>query len=327
LSALNVARVMNNEKINRDGMTALPLAMYVLERGWLSSNLLVCTGETPCVMDSGHLKHAGQTVALVAAQLNGRPLHDIAHTHLHSDHCGGTAALQTAYPAARTWVPEPSLPHVLAWDQDALTFGGTGQRCARFTAEHALAPGQTVALGGFDWQIHAAPGHDALAVLLFEPRHGVLVAGDAMWEDGVGVIFPYIDGSGGFEHFTATLDLIARLDPAWVIPGHGAPFARAGGAIAAALARSRRRIDHFAAHPAQHALYAAKVLIKYQMLDVERMRREDFRAWLARAPMLHLLHQQHRPDLSWDGWLAQVLASLFGKGVLKATETEVIDGV
>jgi glyoxylase-like metal-dependent hydrolase (beta-lactamase superfamily II) len=301
--------------------------MHVLERGWLSCNTLVCTGGAPCVIDTGHLKHASETVALVAGLLQGAPLAGIAHTHLHSDHCGGTAALQAAYPAARTWVPESSLPHVLAWDEDALTFGGTGQRCERFSAEHALTPGRTATLGGFDWQVHAAPGHDALAALLFEPRHGLLVAGDAMWEDGIGVIFPHIDGSGGFEHFAATLDLIEALDPAFIIPGHGAPFARAGGAIAAALARARRRIGHFAAHPAQHALYAAKVLIKYQMMDIERMPRERFHTWLAQTPTLHLLHRQHRLELSWDDWLNQhVLAPLFNKGALKVTDTEVIDG-
>ena len=307
-------------------MSALPPSMHVLERGWLSCNTLVCTGEAPCVIDTGHVKHAADAVERVAGLLQGRPLADIAHTHLHSDHCGGTAALQAAHPGTRTWVPEPSLPHVQAWDEDALTFGDTGQRCDRFIAAHALAPGQSVVLGGFSWDVHAAPGHDALAVLLFEPRHGVLMAGDAMWENGVGVIFPHIDGSDGFEPFADTLALIERLDPALIIPGHGAPFGRAGGAIHAALERARQRIDYFSAHPAQHALYAAKVLIKYQMMDVERMPRPAFMDWLARAPALHLLHQQHRPDLGWDDWLAQVLAPLFDKGALKAEGAEVVDG-
>ena len=44
-------------------------------------------------------------------------------------------ALQAAWPAARTWVPAPSLAHVQAWDEDALTFGDTAQRCARFVAQ------------------------------------------------------------------------------------------------------------------------------------------------------------------------------------------------
>ncbi len=307
-------------------MHALPSDLIVFERGWLSSNNLLCLGDAPAFIDTGHTKHATDTVRRLRDALGGRPLADIAHTHLHSDHCGGTGALQAAWPAVRTWVPAPSLPHVQAWDQDALTFGDSGQRCDRFSAGLALVPGQAVRLGAHEWQVHAAPGHDALAVLLFEPRHGILMAGDAMWEHGVGVIFPHIDGSGGFEHFTDTLALIERLDPAVVIPGHGAPFGREGGAIQAAMARARARIEQFHTHPAAHALYAAKVLIKYQMLDAESMAHTDFQRWLDSAPALRTLHRQHRPDLDWHAWLALVLAPLFGKGVLRRDETHVHDG-
>ncbi|HRN75224.1 MBL fold metallo-hydrolase [Ottowia sp.] len=304
----------------------LPPHIRVFERGWLSSNNVLCLGDQSAVVDTGHVKHAAETVHLVDAALQGRPLADIAHTHLHSDHCGGTAALQAAHPKACTWVPEPSLPHVQAWDEDALTFGSTAQRCARFSAHQALVPGQSVRLGGYEWQIHAAPGHDALAVLLFEPRHGILIAGDAMWEHGVGVIFPHIEGSDGFDTFTDTLVLIEDLDPQTIIPGHGAPFFRDGGAIAAAMARARERIAYFNQHPAQHALYAAKVLIKYQLLDVESMAHADFQRWLDQAPALHMLHTQHRPDLDWQAWLALVLAPLYGKGVLRRDDTHVYDG-
>jgi glyoxylase-like metal-dependent hydrolase (beta-lactamase superfamily II) len=142
----------------------------------------------------------------------------------------------------------------------------------------------------------------------------------------VGVIFPRIDGSGGFDAFTDTLALIERLDPRVVIPGHGAPFARAGGGIAAALERSRSRIAWFVNHPAQHALYAAKVLIKYQLLDSGGMTRAAFRAWLDAAPVLRQLHRQHRPDLSWDDWLHTVLTQLTGKDALRWSDTHVLDG-
>lgn len=304
-----------------------PADLRVLERDWLSSNQLLCLGEAPAVIDTGHVKHAHDTLRLITDALWPRTtLAAIAHTHLHSDHCGGTHALQTAWPAAQVCVPVSTLPHVQAWNEDALTFGDTAQRCARFTAQHALVPGRTVRLGARDWQIHAAPGHDALAVLLYQPDCGVLAAGDALWEHGVGVIFPHIDGEGGFEAFNDTLTLIEQLDPAWIVPGHGAPFARADGGIAAALARARQRITSFIDHPAQHALYAAKVLIKYQMLDAEQMTHAAFYAWAHETPTLHRLHQQHRPDLPWDDWLALVIGPMLGKDVLRQTPTHVLDG-
>ena len=69
------------------------------------------------------------------------------------------------------------------------------------------------------------------------------------------------------------------------------------------------------------------MLIKYQLLDVDAMTHADFERWLDAAPSLHLLHQQHRPDLDWGDWLALVTASLFDKGVLRRDATHVRDGV
>ena len=72
----------------------LPADLRVFDRGWLSSTNVLCLGEAPALIDTGHAKHAARTVALVREALGGQPLARIAHTHLHSDHCGGNAALQ-----------------------------------------------------------------------------------------------------------------------------------------------------------------------------------------------------------------------------------------
>ncbi|WP_051235830.1 MBL fold metallo-hydrolase [Ottowia thiooxydans] len=304
----------------------LPADMHVMERGWLSSNNIVCLGDAPAVIDTGHTKHAAQTVTLLAKVLGDQPLATIAHTHLHSDHCGGTAALQAAWPDASTWVPVESLLYVQTWNKDALTFDGTGQRCDPFTASDALIPGNTVRFGNHHWEIHAAPGHDALAILLFEPEHGLLISGDAMWESSVGVIFQHIDGSGGFDTFTDTLALIERLSPRVVIPGHGAPFSRDSGAIDAAFASARKRIEYYKDHPAQHALHAAKVMIKYQMMDFESVPHAGFEAWLNAMPLLPVLHKQHRPDVGFGEWLDLIVEPLFSKGMLRRNETHVMNG-
>lgn len=82
-----------------DGLT-------LLERGWLSANNLLlhgAPGEGATVVDTGHSVHAAQTVALVAQALGDEPLARIVNTHLHSDHCGGNAALQAAHGAA-VWI-------------------------------------------------------------------------------------------------------------------------------------------------------------------------------------------------------------------------------
>lgn len=304
---------------------ALPEDIRVFERGWLSSTNVLCLGQTPALIDTGHVKHAAETVARVRAALAGQPLATIAHTHLHSDHCGGTAALQARWPAATTWVPEVSLATVQAWDEAALTFGETGQRCARFRADHGLRPGASVRLGRRQWDIHAAPGHDALAVLLFEPEARILVAGDALWEHGVGVIFPVLDDSAGFAPYLRTLDAIEALQPEWVIPGHGPAIGRAEGGIERALAQARARIAHWAAHPEQHAMHAVRVMIKYQLMDAEAMPLADFDCWIGASPLLRQVHRRYAAGQDWEAWWRQLVDGMVAKGTLLRDATHLRD--
>lgn len=305
----------------------LPDDIRVFDRGWLSSSNVLCLGQAPALIDTGHVKHATETLARVRAALGGQALATIAHTHLHSDHCGGTAALQAAWPQAATWVPEVSLASVQAWDEAALTFGETGQRCARFRADHGLRPGTSVRLGARDWNVLPAPGHDALAVLLFEPEARILVAGDALWEHGVGVIFPVLAGSAGFAPYLRTLDAIEAQQPEWVIPGHGTAIARAGGGIERALAQARARIAHWQAHPDQHALHAVRVMIKYQFMDVGAMSLPQFERWIDASPLLRQVHRRYAADQDWNAWWRALVDAMVAKGTLQRDATHLRDSV
>ncbi len=254
----------------------LPPSMHVIQRDWLSCNqVLFFDGEgehrSATLVDSGYVKHAQLTVDLVRHVLRGRGLPDSAlrllvNTHLHSDHCGGNAAIARAF-GCPVVVPAAEFDAVAAWDDERLTFAGTGQRCERFTAQGVLAEGDRLELGGARWDVHAAPGHDPHSLILHCPEHRLLISADALWENGFGVIFPELSGDSGFGEQGAVLELIASLDVDWVIPGHGAPF----GDVPAALARARERLRAFAGDPARNARNAIKVLVKFLLLDLERV--------------------------------------------------------
>ena len=164
----------------------LPTGVTVFERGWLSSNCLLCSGESGAAMvDSGYVTHAPQTLALVQSALQGRTLDLLVNTHLHSDHCGGNAAMQDAYPALRTLIAPGQAAWVTRWDPVALTYTPTGQSCPQFRFDAVLVPGIDIRLGDLLWQVHAAPGHDPHSVVLFEPQTRTLVSADALWERGL----------------------------------------------------------------------------------------------------------------------------------------------
>lgn len=130
------------------------------------------------LVDSGYCTDAEQTVALVARVLRGRPLDRLINTHLHSDHCGGNAALQARWPALRTSIPPGLAAAVAVWDPVALGYQPEGQVCTRFRHDALVLPGTEVELGDRPWAVHAAPGHDPDPVILFEPRSGTLISAD-----------------------------------------------------------------------------------------------------------------------------------------------------
>ena len=306
-------------------MLNLPPGMQVLERGWLSANgiLFVPEGDGPAALvDSGYCTHAEQTVALVESALAGRPLALLANTHLHSDHCGGNAALQRRWPIVRTLVPAGEASAVRAWDEDALSYRPTGQQCPRFVCDGVLAAGDTLVLGGRPWQVHAAPGHDPQAVLLWEPLSRVLVSADALWQNGFGVVFPEIEGAHAFADVAATLDLIEALAPAVVVPGHGPVFQD----VPAALAIARRRLDGFVQHPAKHALHAAKVLVKFKLLEWRQVPRDRLLAWACGVSLLRSLHAGHFDDgAPMAAWVQGVVDDLVRVGAAQIEGDQVLD--
>ena len=264
-------------------MTTLPPSMRLFERGWLSANNILFIGDSgSALIDSGYLTHAAQTVSLVDNALDGRPLDLLLNTHLHSDHCGGNAALQARYPGCVTAIPVGDAALVAAWDEDALSYRATGQQCARFTFERTIASGDTLVLGDLSWQALAAPGHDNGALVFYCAAEAILISADALWENGFGVIFPELDGDSGFTEAADTLAMLARLDVRMVIPGHGAPFTD----VAAALARANSRLAYLRADPRRNADNAVKVMLKFLLLERRRIAFDDVVALFEHNPLM-----------------------------------------
>lgn len=300
----------------------LPPDIRVLERGWLSSNNVLLLGrDRTALVDSGYTTHSGQTLALVEHGLLGRSLNLLVNTHLHSDHCGGNSVLQARYPELRTLIPPGEADAVRQWDESKLSYRATGQECPRFKFDSTLQPGTLVDLGERAWQVHAAPGHDPHAVLLFEPLSRVLISGDALWERGFGVVFPEMWGEPSFDEVEATLDLIESLRPACVIPGHGAAFDQ----IDIALAAARERLEVFVRSPDKHARHAFKVLIKFKLLDAKQISRSALAAWLDGAEYLEQMRLRFAPDRNIREWSADLIRELIRSGAAREDGDFILD--
>jgi glyoxylase-like metal-dependent hydrolase (beta-lactamase superfamily II) len=264
--------------------------MQVFERGWLSSNNVLFFDDDggATLVDTGYVSHRAQTLALVESALGGRRLTRIFNTHLHSDHCGGNAHLAAAT-GATIAIPPGLADAVQRWDEALLTFHATGQQCDRFRHDALLQPGDVLALGGGRWEVLAAPGHDPHSVMLWNAAERVLISADALWQHGFGGIFPEIEGESGFAEQAAILDLIATLQPARVIPGHGAPFTD----VEAALARARQRLAALASDPARNARQVAKALLKFLLLDLRAVPFESLVERLADARYFVIINERY----------------------------------
>lgn len=268
----------------------LPESLHVLERGWLSSNNIAFIGkDRTAIVDTGYCIHQEQTLMLVRHLLKGRPLDAIYNTHLHSDHCGGNTILQKNYPMVRTFVPAAELNRVQNWERTQLMFEATGQHCERFRADGVVHAGEKILLGDLEWAALCAPGHHPYSYVLFCETHGILISADALWEKGFGVVFPALDGLSGFRETRATLQMIEALDVRIVIPGHGKPFTDVKKAIEVA----HSRIDYLEADPLRNAQNGIKVLLKFLLMERQRIKLSEVPKLLNSIPLVKSANQRH----------------------------------
>jgi glyoxylase-like metal-dependent hydrolase (beta-lactamase superfamily II) len=290
--------------------TGLPAGMHVLERGWLSSNsVLFEEGEQLSVVDTGYISHARQLAALIDRIGRGRPVARVVNTHLHSDHVGGNAFLARRG-GVSIQIPAGDADAVRRWDVERLSYRATGQRCARFGFDRVLRAGDALQLGGCLWQVMAGAGHDPHMLMLYQVDRRILISADALWEDGFGAIFPEIEGKAGFVQQRLSLELIARLQPALVIPGHGPPFRQ----VQAALQRADRRLGALQSSPLRNARHVLKVLVKFWLLQVGQASLTRLVEHFGRARYARIVHERYFALLSFPQMLEQTARDLCAAG-------------
>ena len=288
----------------------LPKGLFFFERGWLSSNsILLDDGKSAVLFDSGYVTHSNLLLSLLSNHLQSRPLTHLVNTHLHSDHCGGNNAVQSQFSSVQTLIPFGLFDQVRQWDTNLLSYEDTGQQCPSFNADSPLRPGEVYFWSGFEWEVHSAPGHDHDALLFFNPEHRILISADALWGNGFGIVFPEIWGGHGFSEVGATLKVIEELNPLIVLPGHG-PIIHD---VTETLARAYSKLNYFVQSPILHASHAAKVLLKFKLLELQSVALFDFKEWFENTPLLVRIHQSFFKTTPIQEWCCELLKDLTNK--------------
>ncbi len=284
----------------------LPDSIQVIERGWLSSNnILFFAGESATLVDAGYVGHAPQTVELVKSALAARrppvKLSRLINTHSHSDHIGGNAALQAAF-GCEIVIPAGIERMVSDWDTHALLLDAAKQRGDRFAHDAVIEANSEFDMGGLTWQALPAPGHDMEALIYYCPEKRILISGDALWQDGFGIIFGELMGrKDALPATRSTLEMIGRLGVDIVIPGHGPAFAD----FDAALARAFQRLASFEADGTRMGRNAVRACFTFNLLDLQRLREDELPAYLKSVPFFDHVNQRMLgfSDEDFASWL------------------------
>jgi glyoxylase-like metal-dependent hydrolase (beta-lactamase superfamily II) len=266
----------------------LPGSVNVIVRDWLNANHILLAGKHSNVLiDSGYGRDTSETLSRVAATTGGRPIDWLVNTHCHSDHMGGNAALRASH-GCRVSIPREEAPVIEAWDEKALWLSYADQRCERFCFDDTVAAGEQFQWGDLDWLAIGAPGHDMGALMFFCEEAGILISGDALWQDGFGILLPGPDRNVRLAATRATLETIAKLPVRTVVPGHGRPFTD----VQEALECSLNRLAAFERDELRMVRHVLKVMFVFSLMDRRRMPVSELVAYLESVPLYRDFNRQ-----------------------------------
>lgn len=225
------------------------------ELGWVNTYFFK-NGSDLDLLDCGLNAPASlELIRGAIARLDGR-LRRLFVTHIHPDHYGAAGVLTEEMGAElymhRLEVPMVS-PRYLQLDalveavhkdlvlngvptdvSEELKNASRAMREFVMPAEPAvqLDGAETIELGARRLRVEWTPGHSPGHVVLFDPADRLLFAGDQL--------LPHLSPNIGLHpqstpdplgEYLAALERLRRLQPARVFPGHGEPWADAGGRI------------------------------------------------------------------------------------------------
>jgi glyoxylase-like metal-dependent hydrolase (beta-lactamase superfamily II) len=257
----------------------LPDSMAFLERDWLSANHVMFRDEIDgakqaTIVDTGYVKFAAITLEKISQTLrlwDAIPLAKIINTHIHSDHIGGNASVQRAHPDCKITVPAAEKAMLLKWDSPEQMLSYADQEAERFSWDETIDAGDTLTLGGEQWETIATPGHDMGSLVLYCERLRILISADALWENGFGFVEPQAIDPKPLAAQRATFKRLAELDVALVIPGHGPMFTD----FKKSLQRASEKLEAFAQDDMKIARNVVKGMFIYSMMWRGEMRIDE----------------------------------------------------
>jgi glyoxylase-like metal-dependent hydrolase (beta-lactamase superfamily II) len=190
------------------------------------------------VVTHAHIDHyglSGRIMEETGAQLWMHALTDLdCEKYRHPD----TAVARRRDTYTDHGLPAEDLPEVAHGLQDWMPY-----LHSVVEASTRLRGGETIPIGGRDWEVVHTPGHSTGHVCLWCPDLEVVLSGDHLLPG----VTPPVTFERGFDSdplrsYLESLQRIEKLRPVQVLPGHGTPFGDVQRRIEAILRNKLRRL-------------------------------------------------------------------------------------
>lgn len=236
--------------------------LFFFERGFLNGNHFVLRSEKPILIDTAYIADFNETAGLIAQlDLKLSDVQLIISTHCHCDHIGGNKHIQDQS-GCDIALHKIGKYFIDTRDDWATWWKYFGQEADFFDCTIALNDGDVVSIGPHEFTVIHTPGHAAEGIVLYNPSEKLLISSDTLWKNDMAVMTLRIEGSAAPFQMLESLEKLASLDVRKVYPGHGPPFKD----MPKALAKTRKRLNHFLKHRDQIGLDLLKKIIIYTLM-------------------------------------------------------------
>ncbi len=240
-------------------------------------NVYLVEGEPLTLVDVGPRVQEAWTALEEGLARHGYTPADVQQvviTHTHSDHLGNLARLVErsgarvfAHRRNHDWITDFPTEWVrrIAYYVECMQRGGAPREQVAFVREtlapgihlgasvpeehlHLVDEGDTVTMGGVEWQVYHTPGHASGHIVLYQPQAKLLLAGDHLLAkvSSNPVLESPLRGETqrprSLVDYVESLKKVAQLDVRRVLTGHGPPVEDHRALVEQRLAMHRERL-------------------------------------------------------------------------------------
>lgn len=184
--------------------------------GAIANIAILATDDGAVLVDAGPSHRYGEALAALALKLTGKPVARVYLTHLHPDHSFGSSAFAPGIVASTASVAAQVKGDAAGFSTGMYRLLGDWMRGTEVAEPQLRVTPGPVTIGGRTLRLLTLAGHSASDLAVLDEATGTLIAGDLVFHDRAPAT-PHADLAG----WRRSLDTLAGLGQARVVPGHG----------------------------------------------------------------------------------------------------------